>query len=200
MKIIKTPLYNVFPRNHVGRKLTETVPFNMENGPWIAGGAMRKYWVGQEMGKSDWDIYFKNERQFQKVLDILAPMSFNERKNLKIETKNAVTVFFRDGEEYHDVQLIKKYFDSSEDVINSFDFTVCQFITDGDIIKYGEHTLSDNKNKLIRLNRKERLTQKGFASRFHKYVLYGYRPSDELWEQIEQNNDAIQWEDDTYGY
>jgi hypothetical protein len=108
---------------------------------------------------------------------------------------NAVTLnlSLADSNRGYRIQLIRKrWYKTAEEVINSFDFTVCQILTDGDRILFGPTSAEDVKNKLVRHNALKPI-QDDVIKRIIKYVCYGYNLDRELSEYIRNNKDTLTW-------
>ena len=144
---------------------------DMENGPWIAGGAPL-HW---ELGKSvqlhhDIDVWFRDLLQFS-----AAVLRLREHADVVCETPNAHTYrFYHSDEGTRTIQLVKaNFFNSAQDVIDHFDFSVCQIVTDGKTIQYGEHTRDDICAQRLRVVK----SRDDAAKRIVKYLAYGYKMS-----------------------
>lgn len=144
---------------------------NMENGPWIAGGAPL-HW---ELGKSvqlhhDIDVWFRDLEQFS-----AAVLRLREHADIVCETPNAHTYrFYHSDEGSRTIQLVKaNFFNSAQDVIDHFDFSVCQIVTDGKTIQYGEHTRADICAQRLRVVK----SRDDAAKRIVKYLAYGFKMS-----------------------
>ena len=171
--------------DHPIKRLLNLIKPNMELGPWIAGGAGLRWYQGLTTGSSDIDVWFRNRIQFEQVFNTLT--SYVKHFALVCKTENAVTLRFTIPAEdkstdqpypdYFDIQLIsKKFFSSPEDIINYFDFTICQVVTDGDQVMIGPRTHYDIKHKILRFNGDVNSTLA--VRRFTKYLCRGYRPVD----------------------
>ena len=95
---------------------------------WIAGGALRRPILKQDTIKeSDFDLFFGSEQDWKTVRERLISRGFQPKRENEFNdeltfegTKNGEPVLVK-------VQLIKiEYYNSLEDVLNSFDFTLCQ--------------------------------------------------------------------------
>ena len=53
-----------FLNSQFGRQLAEYLKLDIERGPWLAGGAVRKSYLNIDIGESDWDIWFNSPEQF----------------------------------------------------------------------------------------------------------------------------------------
>lgn len=175
---------------------------DMINGPWIAGGAVMAWINKQPVNNSDIDVFFKSEEQFielynallgvrikQNFSDVQWDLSLKEFaepiSKVVYQTDNALTLKIGPTT----VQLIKrKFFDTPKDVIDSFDLSVCQLITDGDKLLAGETTLQDLKAKRFRINRHN----KQIIKRVIKYVTYGYIPDQSVIDYIADHKDDLE--------
>jgi hypothetical protein len=117
-----------------------TLPaFNKE--VWLAGGAVRRTLINQKL-ESDIDLFFKSKEAFDNYLQQLKD-KFEVAKEVKNDHNVQLVVRFTDKEEWT-IQLITvAYYDSLEKVLDSFDFTICQFGTDGENLVCGDHALWD---------------------------------------------------------
>jgi hypothetical protein len=171
--------------DHPIKRLLNLIKPNMELGPWIAGGAGLRWYQGLTTDSSDIDVWFRNRIQFEQVFNTLT--SYERHFALVCKTGNAVTLRFiipiedrttdQPYPDHFDVQLIsKQFFSSPEDIIDYFDFTICQVVTDGDQVMIGPRTHHDIKHKILRFNGDVNSTLA--VRRFTKYLCRGYRPVD----------------------
>jgi hypothetical protein len=158
---------------------------SMENGPWIAGGAPLRWLQRKSVNKFvDIDVWFSSKHQFEETRN-----RFETYSNVccVFKSNNALTyeVTFKENRETftRKIQLIcKNFFDDANSVINSFDMTMCQVLTDGVNFVLGENTALDIRNKTIRLTSSK--PHSGAIKRVAKYMCYGYRPLPDLIEQL----------------
>lgn len=97
------------------------------------------------------------------------------------------------------IQAIKKYFPATlEDLFTSFDFTVCQFATDGKTMVATRSAVEDCESG--RLAMVPNTVRKMNLVRVAKYCAYGFSPSDELMEMVLKaiSNDEPMVIDDDY--
>lgn len=88
------------------------------------------------------------------------------------------------------IQLIRKhYFSSWQDIINMFDITVCQVVTDGMMYYLGPQTAKDIKHKKLHFTK----LQSDSVKRLIKYWSYGYEPESTLLEDL-VNNSNFDWD------
>ena len=184
-----------FLNSQFGRQLAEYLKLDIERGPWLAGGAVRKSYLNIDIGESDWDIWFNSPEQFA-----LAEMKLKELGANQVYTSdNAISFKFQDNPHLHNIQIIRRrFFDNPEQIINGFDFTVCQLITDGNRVILGPNTVRDLKSRTLRLAQLE--VPKYIIPRLVKYIVYGYQPCAQLLEQIENNINEIDWSKNTHDY
>ena len=160
---------------------------NMKNGPWIAGGAPLQWYNGESVGLSDIDVSFKDQEQYDKFVKRFEPEESTKKTVLGIfevsassnkdpdfevafRTDNALSLVYKGKWK---IQLIKRaFYDSPEDVINNFDFSVCQIVTDGHTNVFGPDTIKDIKHKNLRIVNMRPTVVK----RLVKYMSYGYNP------------------------
>ena len=164
-------LSKILPKKHlVSRFLKETTAGNLlsENGPWLAGGTLRRLLAGETFDTNDFDIFFRDVDQRNAYEKQLAEAGYQEVYRCP---QNLLTTYY----DKHDnkVQSIGvNFYSDAELVIDSFDFTVSQVVTDGLVVWIGEHTLHDTANRYINLHT---LTHPNATMRrVEKYVQHGY--------------------------
>lgn len=120
-------------------------------GPWLAGGALRRLLLGEDPLASDLDFFFRDAgqaREFQEQL----------RKSPGVEKvaggEFAVTYSKPHARRSLKVQAITlRNYSSAADVCDSFDFTICQFATDGTTLTVGDYSLWDLARKRLTVHR-----------------------------------------------
>ncbi len=109
-------------------------------GRWLAGGAVRRA-IKDGKSDSDWDVFFSSEKEKEAFIK-----ECEKQDEISNEKKNANNHQFtlKMGDEKYTVQCITiAYYDSPEKVIETFDFTICQFVTDGVSLWSGDTSLFD---------------------------------------------------------
>lgn len=91
-----------------------------KHGAFIAGGAVTSIFSSEKI--NDFDIFFQSQESLDRAIGELA----NEDKEL-LTTESAVSLFV-DG---HRVQLVKAITGTPWQVLEKFDFTICQAAWDG---------------------------------------------------------------------
>lgn len=165
-----------------------------EQGPWIAGGMGRQLAVNPTCQEfADIDVWFSGPTIYEQCM-IRLNNTFGNYMYETFSSDNAKTYTIGD----YKVQLIRRaYYDSLDDVFDSFDFTCCQVAVDQNF-KLSGPGLDDARNNVLKLNK---LDLRGFLARYAKYVGYGYvMPNEEFLDII--NNEEINYEFDpaTLGY
>lgn len=111
------------------------------DGPWIAGGALRRTLQGKEPD-SDFDFFFRDADQLKAFV-----LKLEARGMVKVrETKHHVHYRGRlsDNPIDRDIQCIRfAFYPSASAVIESFDYTICMLAFDGTTLTLGEFTLWD---------------------------------------------------------
>ena len=164
---------------------------DVKNGPWIAGGAALRWWQGQPVGDSDIDVFCASAKQAEEVIERIKDYGRWQRKH---ESDNAVTLSYwskEDSFKIWTIQIIKRrYFKSLEDIINSFDMTVCEIGTGGNEWVLGKQTAKDIRERNLRLKMP---LQPDALKRVVKYWTYGYLPVEGVLEAV-QNNPVGKWQ------
>jgi hypothetical protein len=167
----------------------ETYPVNLEkfdidqdilnilndfDGVFLAGGSVRSYF--DESPIHDYDLFFVNEDARDKVVKFL-----KENFDLKFECPNGTFHSFKTVS--HDIQCIfPRPFATLEEVIDSFDFTITQFATDGSKIVTNIESIRDMANKRLVIHK---ITYPGSTiKRLNKYLSYGFYASPILYRDI----------------
>jgi hypothetical protein len=124
------------------------LPASLPEGPWIAGGAVRRLVSGLPQD-SDYDFFFANAEQlaaFKSRMEDLHAVVLGETDfniSYRIPEKDRTNGPLK-------VQAIKlQYFSSVELAIESFDFSLCQCAYDGTDLVFGPYTLYDLASKRL---------------------------------------------------
>ena len=133
-------------------KALARLPGIATNGPWLAGGALRRTLLRQPL-ESDFDFFFASQGQFEQFCD-----DVKRNGAWKVSSNDHNTTFrlpsvapqstgpdeFSAYQPEIEVQAITtRWYDSPEAVIDSFDFTICQIAYDGTDLIFGDYTLWD---------------------------------------------------------
>lgn len=172
----------------------ENIAKHLPKDVWIGGGFLRAMIAGEDELGGDVDFFFRTEEGFNKLLAMIKEPSVETMKVFGYYTiPNANTVSklrivdcesvanFRPN-----LQLVRLFwFDSPEHVIDSFDFTVCQFITDGTTLWFGPKSFEDVTERKLRWHRETGDSIAAF-NRILKYQEKGYKMPKEGFEKAEK--------------
>jgi hypothetical protein len=161
----------------------EVIKPDMQHGPWIAGGAVLQWINKMPVGLSDIDVFCKNEQQAREVLKRVSDFGYGSMH----KTTNAVTLKDLSWNSKPKTQMIQiihcVYFDSPEHILDSFDFSMIQLVTDGIEIVHGPNTLKDIRSKSLRVTK---FNGTHFLKRLTKYITYGYTPLEETLQLLDE--------------
>jgi hypothetical protein len=211
--------YSYLKNNGLENELLDQLVAHLPQGAYIAGGFMSAVMAGVKNYKGDVDFFFNSSRAFEKLLNLLQdPGSATVYQNYKasipvtnesfnLSHLDAMSQKFRlvnfEPTDLTDPQRLKYqlvklfWFDSAIHVIDSFDFTICQFATDGEYIYYNPRSLIDLNNKEIIFHQKKQPALHGMR-RILKYVGKGFNIKQSEYQDIaEAAADFIlkHWED-----
>lgn len=162
MKII---LGTFFDKNSILYNFINLKLLDVDN-VWLAGGAIRCVFSGETI--QDFDLFFRNRDYFKGVKNRL------ERLNAKLIfqcPQGELHTYMIDGMK---IQLIvKKFYSTAVDLIDSFDFTICQFAYDGKVIETYENCLQHLVKKELHINKIEYPI--ATINRMVKYAKRGYK-------------------------
>lgn len=111
---------------------------------WIAGGALRDYFMGVPI-KTDHDLFFPDEENYQKAVKF-----FKDKDAQNIWESDNGCKFLHEKRQF---DLIKKFFPSPEATINEFDFTVSMFAVDGTQVYHGQTSFIDLAKRQLMINK-----------------------------------------------
>jgi hypothetical protein len=132
-------------------KVLAGLPSLSPAGPWIAGGALRRTLLQQEPD-SDFDFFFKDAEQLAAFTAALDRLGMEKVR----ETDHHVHYRGRVGDSALpiDVQCIRfAFYADAAAVIDSFDFTICQFAFDGVTLTTGAYSLWDLGRKRLAVHK-----------------------------------------------
>lgn len=139
-------------------KAIARLPSVAEAGPWIAGGSVRRLVMNLPQD-SDFDFFFRNQEQFDAFCEDM------KKRGATVENENDFNITFclpkakakpveddkfEGGGPELKVQAIRiSFHETLDDVLKSFDFSLCQCGYDGDSLAFGAWTLFDLANKKL---------------------------------------------------
>lgn len=138
------------------------------NKVWLAGGALRRTITGKPLD-SDFDIFFAGYDHYVSYKDLLAKFDGKLHK----ESENADTYHIEVDGKKRTIQLIKVIYPQHvADLLDAFDFTICQLAYDGIELATGEYTLWDIGRKRLAVHKITRHVSS--LRRLLKYTKEGY--------------------------
>lgn len=178
------------------QKVVASFVFDIKYGPWLAGGSVRRLIEYQAFNDWDFDIWFLDQVQYNEFLKNLTD---NFETKVVCQTKNGLTIKAKlEDDVWITLQLIhRKFYTSPEFVINSFDMTCCQCLTDGVSLLTGQTTLNDiNHGDIVINDDSTPMTtwNVGSLKRICKFIQEGYSITDEeilrFYQRIKERTDA----------
>lgn len=159
---------------------------DLENGPWVAGGVVRRILTHDAHDAHDIDVFFANEDQRHRATPRLRELEEEWRKSVNENYTSWPEILVANssdhGLRHHrsatliPLQLIsKQYFTSSEALIDDIDFTICQMVTDGKVITCPHRSLNDLNERRLRISDKAVVKT---PSRIFRYFSYGFEPDE----------------------
>lgn len=118
---------------------------------WIAGGSLRDYFMGIRI-QADYDIFFPNIEEYQKTHTYFLNKILSHPDDNKIiwQSENGIKIRYN-GRIY---DLIKKrFFNSPQETIQEFDFTVSMLAIDTEKVYFGETTFIDLAKRQLMINK-----------------------------------------------
>ena len=149
---------DVLPEDHELFRALARLPKLTAGGPWLAGGALRRTLMRVPLA-SDYDFFFASQEQYDAFCACVKTQGGWQTKANEHNTtfrlpsvgpepvgENEFSAYLPEIE----VQAIKtQWFSSLEAVLDSFDFTICQFGFDGAKLMCGDYSLWDLGRKRL---------------------------------------------------
>lgn len=111
---------------------------------WVAGGALRDFF-STGYPRRDIDLFFHDQSNFDVIKRELVEY---KKTPIVFENANVLSVSFND----HKLDLVKKFFNSPEDTISEFDFTVCSAAVTWDTLYYHKDFFIDLASRKLVIN------------------------------------------------
>jgi len=158
-------------------KILKCIPKLGERGPWVAGGSVWRTINNEPLTNCDVDIFFTSKKHYEE--GCMAMIGYPYVNNILNEKKNkwstTYTVHVNEGKfnKIIDIQFIGTFFHKTlPKLLDSFDFSVCQFGYDGSNMISGLYSVQDLQQRKIRLLT---LTHpKTFLKHLSKYLNNGF--------------------------
>lgn len=156
-------------------------PLHMFDGPWIAGGAVRRIIEGESLTKGDIDIFFGSSFGETHLWDAALAKVGTEIFKSAYATTYEVPI----GDNLYRIQLIKrKGYSSVMALFRDFDFTICQMAYDGKNITASTQGLLDLAARKLATSDHGRTTKSNLLNRTFKYIRFGFMPGPGFLEKV----------------
>lgn len=146
----------------------------MQDGVWIAGGAVRRAAMGQPLG-DDIDIFLR--------ADVVDP--FNKDMRAKFPLIGSKCTDRRKAYDISDLKadvVIGQAFPTATDVLADFDFRCCCFATDGRNLWLDPLALVDAQKKVLCINNPKKLSHS--LHHAERYMRAGYRAEPPILDEL----------------
>lgn len=139
-----------FDETTLSKVLAGLPPLGVD-GPWIAGGALRRTLQGKEPD-SDFDFFFKNADQLGEFVAGLEARGFTKVRETEHHVHYRGCIEGNSLE--RDIQCIRfAFYEDAKAVIDSFDYTICMLAFDGGQLTLGDFTLWDLGRSRLAINK-----------------------------------------------
>lgn len=128
------------------------------DGPWIAGGAVRRTIMRKPLD-SDFDFFFRDEEQFDAFVSSIKErggwITSSNQHNVTLRLPSVAPRSIAEDEfspylpEIEIQAICTQFWPSLPAVLDSFDFTICQFGYDGTHLVFGDYALYDLGRKRL---------------------------------------------------
>ncbi len=162
-------------------KILKSLPPVGGDGPWVAGGSVWKAIENKQL-TCDIDFFFQSAKQCEQWYRTILSIPYSHRIVSESNTNNYNTSFkycvpFGSKNKPFTLQLISfKFFNSMEHLLDSFDFTACQFGFDGKNLYTGNTSLEDLRNREIIFHNINSLS--ATLNHLRKYTDVGFKVSE----------------------
>lgn len=158
----------------------------LRTGPWIAGGAARAVYEGVE-GRpgGDIDIFSKDSESVREVVRHLRQVTrVTKESKTKTGSYNLLSSLALYGRtETARLQVVGSWHSPTlEELFKTFDFTICQFATDGRTIVYTTAAKADHEQRALRLQ--PEWVGRTRPTRIIKYLNQGFTPYEPMLKQL----------------
>lgn len=180
MKIELMPIPDSPAKAELNAILPHLPELNLFSGPWLAGGAVRRLFLGEQLSGGDLDFFFENHTDCEHMKSMLkkkAPSVF--------ATNHASSYDIEIGSATYKLQAIsRKFYRNLKYMFEDFDFTVTHFACDGNHIACTPSALRDIESKNLVVVNNQTLSKQTALHRLVKYTSYGYIPEAGLVKKV----------------
>lgn len=164
------------------------------DGPWIAGGAIRRVLLGEDI-PTDVDVFFRSKEQYDEMERLLTGWGWEKT------SQNDHNSVYKIAPDYWPnapkLQLIHiDFYHSAEVLLDYFDFTICQFAFDGVDLIHGPYSLWDLGRKRLAVHR----IQFPISStrRLLKYANQGFTACNGCLSELHRQSREVRMDDDRW--
>lgn len=170
------------PENEIMSSIRLLLPFlNQKHGPWAAGGSVRRAYAGSgDLSISDIDVFFPSKVMADWTVSFFESFrngGVNGFQVLSMEEFPMSKVFqimLPSGKVLPLQVCYKEFHPTVEKLLESFDFTMCMFATDGELFTYDDRAPVDLAAKSLVVTRKPSRPK---PMRLAKYLAQGFKPA-----------------------
>lgn len=180
---------------------------DFDNGPWVAGGSIRRIITREESEAFDIDVFFTGDEQrmligpqmrkieremhaemFPDDLDGLqnafcVPHAAIQGPAPQMQRSDNAGLAFQRSSIFPPLQFVTShYYQDCEALVKDIDFTICQMVTDGKMIRCPHRSLNDLSEKRLRISSS---TVVRHNTRIFRYFTYGFEPDESVMSIVE---------------
>ena len=159
---------------------------------WIAGGAPLDFYRGVE--PRDYDLWFPDDENFDKVAQTFslhgAVLQRATKSTAVYDFHYSKSEAIKDGT----WELVRNYFDSADETVDFFDFTVAGIAVGHDYITYHEKFFEHFATKTLGINSTR--YSLNTLRRLPKYVQKGFMPVDQDLERLAEAISNVDMDDE----
>lgn len=133
------------------QKILTVLPPLSAQGPWLGGGSLRRT-VSNMPLESDFDFFFSDQDQIGRFTSALPSLGLSKKK--ETQHHEQWEGYIPAIERMVVLQCIKfQYYKTAQEVIDSFDFSICQFSYDGENVYCSDYALWDLGRRRLAVNK-----------------------------------------------
>lgn len=158
-------------------------------GAYIAGGCALRWYQDLPVGNHDIDVWFTSSESLEEMKASLFSQIKFKHCNIIFQSDNADTIELELDDITYRVQLIKKYYNTIDELLERFDISVCKVATDGNSWILGKDFAQDLRHRRLRVT----AHHPKILRRVMKYWTYGFEPMDYTLHTIIESADT-EWD------
>lgn len=119
---------------------------------WLAGGAIRRIITGQDIFEGDFDLFFDSQETYSEVFNTLTKKM--GAKPIRETDFNTELSLSDNGITYRVQLIFGQYYKSADELLNTFDFTLCMFAIQLPIVGLSQNEVICGDSSLYDVGRK----------------------------------------------